>query len=208
MNETAPFRHRLYNRKRKFSLADSNSYTSIGRSCHVRGQGVCQNNSHRNIFQSRNLTWDVCIVCWTQEFDGTFSLWYKRLCQLNSYHTWMPLCSLLITHSPNMFGWVFFLCVCASGITYFWEKSLIGILVLKTQQATQPVLQSVNVWITWTRSTPGGFFSAHSLAGLKTFNQTGCLLAADAFLALHKKEGQTVKKWKQEIKKWLLKLPY
>lgn len=69
-------------------------------------------------------------------------------------------------------------------------------LVLKTQQATQPVLRSVNVWITWTMSTPVEFSSAaaHSLAGLKRFNQAGHLLSLDVFLALHKKEGQTVKK--------------
>lgn len=68
--------------------------------------------------------------------------------------------------------------------------------MLKTQEATQPVLQNVNVWITWTMSTPAEFSSAaaYSLVGLKRFNQAGCLLALDTFLALQNKEGQRVKK--------------
>ena len=43
--------------------------------------------------------------------------------------------------------------------------------------------------------------AAHSLAGLERFNQAGCLLVLDAFLALHKKEGQTVKKENKKLKK-------
>lgn len=43
--------------------------------------------------------------------------------------------------------------------------------------------------------------AVRSLAGLKMFNQAGCSLALDAFLAPHEKEGQTVKKENKKSKK-------
>lgn len=62
--------------------------------------------------------------------------------------------------------------------------------------AAHTALQSVNISITRTVSSPAEFSraAAHSLAGLKRFNQARCLLALDAFSALLEKAKQSKKK--------------
>jgi len=102
-----------YTADRKFSPADSNIYTSIGRyTCKRSGvyASMCQ-ITHGNIFQSRNMRWDVYV----EPSNLTLHFQYDTSDYSSSTPITLecrPVFCLLLKALQ-----VFLLCVCANGIT-------------------------------------------------------------------------------------------